>query len=49
MTFGDAVLLREAEQHAVAAIITWNTKDFLQRTAIPVFTPESYLANMTNP
>ena len=45
MTFGDAVLLREAEQYAAAAIITWNTKDFFQRTAIPVFTPESYLSN----
>jgi hypothetical protein len=43
MTFGDAVLLREAEQYAVAAIITWNIKDFVRRTAIPVFTPEAYL------
>src|SRR5262249_31018295 len=43
MTFGDAVLLREAERYDVAAIITWNTKDFSRRTHIPVFTPASYL------
>jgi len=43
MSFGDSVLLREAEQYAVATIITWNTKDFARRTAIPVFTPASYL------
>jgi hypothetical protein len=39
MSFGDAVLLREAEQYTVAAIISWNTKDFVRRTTIPVFTP----------
>ncbi len=43
MSFGDAVLLREAEQYAVAAIITWNTKDFARRTAIPVLTPPAHL------
>lgn len=43
MTFGDAVILREAEKYRPEAIITWNTKDFLHRTTIPVFTPESYL------
>jgi predicted nucleic acid-binding protein len=42
MTFGDAILLREAERYAVTAIITWNTKDFSRRTHIPVFTPASY-------
>ncbi len=43
MSFGDAVLLREAEQYAVTAIVTWNTKDFVRRTAIPVLTPIVYL------
>ena len=43
MTFGDAVLLREAEQYGVDAIITWNTKDFVRRTKVPVFSPAAYL------
>ena len=43
MTFGDAVLLREAEQYSVEAIITWNTKDFVRRTSVPVFSPAAYL------
>jgi hypothetical protein len=43
MTFGDAVLLHEAEQYAVEALITWNTKDFVRRTTIPVLTPTAYL------
>lgn len=43
-TFGDAVILREAEKYGAEALITWNTKDFLRRTSVPVFTPESYLS-----
>ncbi|MCZ6876333.1 MAG: hypothetical protein O7G88_22855 [bacterium] len=43
MTFGDALILREAEAYRVDSVITWNTKDFLQRTRIPVHTPTSYL------
>jgi len=43
MTFGDAMLLREAEGYGVEALVTWNTKDFIRRTKLLVFTPESYL------
>ena len=43
MSFGDAVLLREAERYSVAAVVTWNTKDFLRRTTIPVRTPATHL------
>jgi len=43
MSFGDAALLREAERYSVAAIVTWNTKDFMRRTTIPVRTPATYL------
>ena len=43
MTFGDALLLKEAEDYAVDAIITWNTKDFARRTRIPVLTPTDFL------
>jgi hypothetical protein len=28
VTFGDALILREAEAYRVEAIVTWNTKDF---------------------
>jgi predicted nucleic acid-binding protein len=43
MTFGDAVILQQAEQYQVEALITWNTKDFVRRTTIPIWTPEVYL------
>lgn len=48
MTFGDAVLLREAERYDVATIVTWNTRDFSRRTHIPIFTPASYLQRHAN-
>jgi predicted nucleic acid-binding protein len=43
MTFGDAVLLREAESYDVGAIVTWNTKDFARRTRLAVLSPTGYL------
>jgi hypothetical protein len=43
MTLGDAVLLREAENYGPEAIITWNTKDYVRRTRLPVLTPTAFL------
>lgn len=43
MTFGDALLLREAEKYAIEAIITWNSKDFSRRTRLSVLTPTAFL------
>lgn len=43
MTFGDALLLREAENYVVEAIVTWNTRDFSRRTQAPVLTPTAFL------
>ena len=43
MSFGDALLLREAESYQVEAIVTWNTKDFLRRTPLDVLTPTGFL------
>lgn len=43
MSFGDAVLLREAESYDVEAIVTWNTKDFSRRTRLAVLTPTGFL------
>ena len=43
MTFGDALLLREAENYEVEAIVTWNTKDYSRRTRIDVLTPTAFL------
>lgn len=43
MTFGDAVLLREAENYDAEAIVTWNTKNFLRCTPINVLTPAAFL------
>lgn len=45
MTFGDAVLLREAEGYQVEYIISWNKKHFNERTTIPVINPEEFLNN----
>jgi len=42
MTFGDAVLAREADRYAAEAIVTWNVKDFQGRTAVPVHTPDAF-------
>ena len=43
MTFGDALLLREAENYQVEAIVTWNTKDFVRRTRLNILTPTAFL------
>ena len=43
MSFGDALLLREAENYQVEAIVTWNTKDFAHRTRLTVLTPTAFL------
>jgi hypothetical protein len=42
MTFGNAVLAREADRYGADAIVTWNVKDFDGRTAVPVVTPDSF-------
>jgi predicted nucleic acid-binding protein len=43
MTFGDAVLLREAESYQAEAVVTWNTKDFARRTRLAVLSPPAFL------
>jgi len=43
MSWGDATLLRAAEDYAVETILTWNKKHFEGRTAIRVLTPAEYL------
>lgn len=43
MTFGDALILREAENYGAEAIITWNTRDFSHRTRLSVLTPTAFL------
>lgn len=46
MTWGDAVILKTAEDHFAEAIVTWNKKHFEERTDLPLFTPEEYLATL---
>jgi len=43
MTFGDAVLLREAENYDAEAIVTWNTKDFPTVPGLAFSPPTSFL------
>lgn len=42
MTFGDAVLAREADRYAAEAIVTWNVRDFKGRTAVPAVMPSAF-------
>lgn len=42
MTFGDAVLAREADRYGATALVTWNVKDFDGRTAVPVVAPDEF-------
>jgi len=42
-TWGDAVLLKTAEDYEAEAIITWNKKHFEDRTTVKTLTPEEYL------
>lgn len=44
MTFNDALLLKEAEEHSVEKIVTWNKKHFEERTEIQTLTPKEFVA-----
>ena len=48
MSYGDAVLLKEAEDYQVASIITWNKKHFESKTQIEVLTPAELLSRGKN-
>lgn len=44
MTLGDAQILWIAEQHPeVEQLVSWNTKDFIGRTALRVLTPHEWI------
>lgn len=43
MRVGDAILLKEAEEHGADKIITWNKKDFKSRTEIEILNPKNFL------
>jgi len=42
MTFGDAMLAREADRYGAEALVTWNVKDFEHRTGVPVCRPDEF-------
>ena len=44
LTWGDAVVVKTAEDYLVEAIVTWNKKHFEGRTDRHLFTPEEYMA-----
>jgi len=44
MTLGDAILAREADRYGADAIVTWNLKDFVDSTAVPVLTPDQFIS-----
>jgi hypothetical protein len=43
ISWGDAALLKTAEDYGAEMILTWNKKHFEGRTAIKVLTPDEYL------
>jgi predicted nucleic acid-binding protein len=47
MTLGDAILAREADRYAAEAVVTWNTKDFAGRTAVPAMTPDHFMSRIS--
>lgn len=42
MTFGDAVLAREADRWGADALVTWNVRDFQGKTATRVVSPDRF-------
>jgi hypothetical protein len=46
LTWGDAVIVKTAEDYRVEAIVTWNKKHFEGRTDRQLFTPEEYMATL---
>lgn len=44
VTLGDAFILQTAEEFQVETLVTWNPKDFTDRTSLPVLTPVEFLA-----
>ena len=48
MTFLDAAILSIAEDYTVSHLVTWNTKDFVGRTAIKVMSPAEFVEKMAN-
>lgn len=43
VTLGDAFILQTAEEFQVETLVTWNPKDFTDRTSLPVLTPVEFL------
>lgn len=48
VTLGDAFVLQTAEEFQVETLVTWNPKDFADRTTLPVLTPVEFLAQREN-
>jgi len=46
LTWGDAIILKTAEDYLAEAIVTWNKKHFDGRTNCRLFTPEEYLVRL---
>ena len=44
MTLGDVFVLQTAEEFQVETLVTWNPKDFANRTSLPVLPPVEFLA-----
>ncbi|HDS44756.1 MAG TPA: hypothetical protein ENN68_01450 [Methanomicrobia archaeon] len=45
MGFQDALILTVAEEHLSSRFVTWNTKQFVDRTHVTVLTPKEFLEN----
>jgi hypothetical protein len=47
MTLGDAIRAREAGRYAKEALATWNIKDFTDRTAASMMTPDQFMSRIS--
>lgn len=48
VTLGDVFVLHTAEGFQVETFVTWNPKDFADRTSLPLLTPVEFLAQREN-
>ena len=48
VTLGDAFVLQTAEEYRVDTLVTWNPKDFTDRSTLPVLTPAEFLVQREN-
>ncbi|MDZ7261165.1 MAG: PIN domain-containing protein [candidate division KSB1 bacterium] len=42
MTLGDALIMKEAKEHNIQTLVTWNKRHFIHQTGLTVLTPVEF-------